>query len=748
MKLEQRLWRGDVKLAALDAAVVARCIDASGARRSACWWACATLAFAIAIGTAVESARGEGPTNAPVIDAGLTPQEAVELTFDPNGPFDNDGFIKDPVGGAEAPVVGDTGDEPEGGSAPANDVCANATVIPGNVVVYNPSLLNTTGATNSPCEPGEPCESGGVGTSNSVWYSYTPNLDGSVEINTFGSNYNTVLSVWPGCGGGSPPFCIFLTSLACSDDAFFGTQSQLFMNVTAGVTYRIKVSDYNPSDGGGLLDFNLTWFPANDVCDNAIPIPGVLYDPAPYSTTSAGTETCEAQETCELNNVGVSNTVWYSYTAPCDGVISLNTNGSTYDTVLSVWDKCGFFYAVDFPCNFGEPNPVEIGCDDDSGTGLQSQILNLPVVGGEEYRIKVSDYNTTSGGGMLNFNFMFSGASQPDVEIASPTGLSCVCGGIVPVIGTAADPDGGPVNYVLDWMPAQGGAWTTISTGSANVNDGTLGNWNASLLPQGHYVLRLTATSACGLTSTAVVVVFVDQQFDILDVREPDDGDVFGDTVCFDGTVWDHCFSNYTVMWKPANSGAFAVVDPANPTYTSTVTNDPFAFWETLPSVPDGDYIVRVQGTDPCGHAPIELRTIKVDNTAPTAFIDTPFSCSLVTGLVEVHGTASDDNMLGWALQYTGGNTNNWVTISQGTSSITGLLGTWNTAGLPPCAYTLRLLVTDSANVNCTGLTHQSEYLVSVNVGLDDLACPVDLDGDGDEDLLDYAEFQNCFTGP
>jgi hypothetical protein len=168
------------------------------------------------------------------------------------------------------------------------------------------------------------------------------------------------------------------------------------------------------------------------------------------------------------------------------------------------------------------------------------------------------------------------------------------------------------------------------------------------------------------------------------------------------------------------------------------VINDPLATWNTASgptSVPDGDYEVRLQGMTVCGDTATVVHTITVDNTSPTATITSPTPCDYVTGLVNVIGTADDANLNGWTLQYTGGGTSSWTTISSGNAPvINGLLGRWDTAALPSCAYTLRLVVTDIANVNCSGDPQQTIYQVSVNVG-----CAEDIDGDGDVDLADLA---------
>jgi hypothetical protein len=179
------------------------------------------------------------------------------------------------------------------------------------------------------------------------------------------------------------------------------------------------------------------------------------------------------------------------------------------------------------------------------------------------------------------------------------------------------------------------------------------------------------------------------------------------------------------------------------------VLNDPLAGggWNTV-GIADGNYELRVQGTDQCGHVATVTRIIKIDNTAPVALITSPVSCAPLSGTVAVMGTANDLNLAAWALQYTGGSQHGWVTIASGnTPVINGLLGMWNTSGLPACDYTLHLVVGSNAIVSCDD-PQNADYLVSVHTGSGPLGCPVDLNGDGDEDLMDFAMFQNCFTGP
>ena len=99
-------------------------------------------------------------------------------------------------------------------------------------------------------------------------------------------------------------------------------------------------------------------------------------------------------------------------------------------------------------------------------------------------------------------------------------------------------------------------------------------------------------------------------------------------------------------------------------------------------------------------------------------------------------GTARDTHMAGWTLQYAGGTASGWVTIASSNANVNnGLLANWDTTGLQKCAYTLRLIATDTAVLDCNDSSrNQSEYDLSVIVG-----CEGDLDFNGVIDRTDLA---------
>ncbi len=133
-------------------------------------------------------------------------------------------------------------------SGPVNDDFANATNI--NSIPYLVSNYNTANATTQGNDPESPCGSSSTRKqSRSVWYRFTPATTGNYAIDTFGSNYDTVLAVWTGVFGA-------LTNRGCNDDSAGGLQSSLTVQLNSGTTYYIEVMRYGSSNGG-LLTLNL-----------------------------------------------------------------------------------------------------------------------------------------------------------------------------------------------------------------------------------------------------------------------------------------------------------------------------------------------------------------------------------------------------------------------------------------------------------------------------------------------------------
>lgn len=142
----------------------------------------------------------------------------------------------------------------------ANDLCENAT--PVGLGTY---VGNTIDATN---DGSETC----VGSvSNDIWYRYTAPKDGRVLVDTFGSDFDTVLSIHSSCPGTS------FNEMTCDDDCA-GVASCVDFESAAGVTYFIRVGGYSAGDTGTVqLNISLSGSVSGVVtdADTLAPLQGV-----------------------------------------------------------------------------------------------------------------------------------------------------------------------------------------------------------------------------------------------------------------------------------------------------------------------------------------------------------------------------------------------------------------------------------------------------------------------------------------
>lgn len=121
-------------------------------------------------------------------------------------------------------------------NAPANDLCANAIPITAGTFVGETCSATKDGSTGCQASSSAP----------DIWYVYTPATDQTVAINTFGSGYDTMLSVHSGCPGTNT------NQVACSDDCG-SPDSCLSFNAVAGNSYWIRIGGYQQDSGKVVL---------------------------------------------------------------------------------------------------------------------------------------------------------------------------------------------------------------------------------------------------------------------------------------------------------------------------------------------------------------------------------------------------------------------------------------------------------------------------------------------------------------
>lgn len=205
---------------------------------------------------------------------------------------------------------------------PPHDNPANALPL----ALYNSTQTLTRYATTTAGVPALPANCGG--SSNDIWYRYQATAAQNIAIDTRESTFNTIVAVWTGWP--NAPILV-----GCNDDAGGGSlQSRLIFNSTPGTTYYFQVSGKN--NASGMLRFvaEPTTFP--DDFANAKPLAGVVYrDGLNTDTTTAPAS--DPQPSCIPAQYRPLNTVWYRYTPATTQQVLIDTVGSDFNTLLSVW---------------------------------------------------------------------------------------------------------------------------------------------------------------------------------------------------------------------------------------------------------------------------------------------------------------------------------------------------------------------------------------------------------------------------
>jgi hypothetical protein len=191
---------------------------------------------------------------------------------------------------------------------PPNDDFNSPTVIPSMPFTVSQNVTNATTAPDDPF-----C----VGRTQTVWFSFTPSQNMRLEANTFGSNYDTTLSVYTGARGG-------LTQLACNDDSN-SLQSRVRFDAVAGTTYFFMVSSFSSFPvSSANLTFNLVPAPPALAITPSVTQFGAV-DPSTGAATISGFVSCTQPAFVTISGQlkqshgGTPLSGFFSAFVPCNG---------------------------------------------------------------------------------------------------------------------------------------------------------------------------------------------------------------------------------------------------------------------------------------------------------------------------------------------------------------------------------------------------------------------------------------------
>jgi hypothetical protein len=253
-------------------------------------------------------------------------------------------------------------------AAPLNDSMATPAIL-GVSTLSGGSASNNTDATFV----GEPTPSCQHNTGHTVWWRYRPDVAMVVNLNTLGSDFDTVLTVYRSSKSG-------LVQVACSDDNN-GATSKIQFTASGATSYYIQIGGYSANTGS--IRFNYSFRVYNDVFARArVIIPG-------FTSTFINASATVSGEPSGCTSTG--KTVWYKYQPTANRRVTFDTFGSSFDSQVAVFRGTSLGALTFLMC--------ADDTDETDGDGSASWTAQA----GQTYYIQVGGYQGEFGQVSVNF---------------------------------------------------------------------------------------------------------------------------------------------------------------------------------------------------------------------------------------------------------------------------------------------------------------------------------------------------------
>ncbi len=246
-------------------------------------------------------------------------------------------------------------------------------------------------------------------------------------------------------------------------------------------------------------------------------------------------------------------------------------------------------------------------------------------------------------------------------------------------------------------------------------------------LADGPYSLTVQARDRGQIETRIALTITVDKTAPKLTLSSPVSGDIFGNKdphVDISGMIEEDNLAQWQLRYRLQSAGPdqWAVIAQGDSLAGGAIEHQ----WPVGPDdlVPDGRYILSLYAMDHAGWDTEATANIVIDNTAPLAAITTPASGGYIKTPTAIVGSAADENLTAYRLEFANGTceeADRWSRIGQSNASVQNAdLARWMV--LPPDGdYCLRLTVEDAAS-------HTAAVRVPVSVDTQPPA-PVALNG-------------------
>ncbi len=280
-----------------------------------------------------------------------------------------------------------------------NDLFANNTVqaAPFGLVINS----NTISPNNESCDSSasDPITHGAAGTITQFVF----NDGASITIDPT-KNSSVKGAVWTSSSHANSNVMVAYGTFGAGKFVAIGDSSPIDDGTGAsGDTFFDGWDDGGGDDGDLVINASL-WLaaatagapPVNDNFAGATLITGA-------SASVSGTNVNATKETGEPNHAGNAGgkSVWWTWTAPASGNVVIDTNGSTFDTLLGVYTGTAVNALT------------QVASDDNGGPSLTSRVA-FNVTAGVVYRIAVDGSGGASGNIQLNLTLTAASTGGPD----------------------------------------------------------------------------------------------------------------------------------------------------------------------------------------------------------------------------------------------------------------------------------------------------------------------------------------------
>ena len=175
-------------------------------------------------------------------------------------------------------------------------------------------------------EAGEP-EHAEQAAKHSIWWKWVSPITDKIELSTSGTTFSHRMAIYAGTEIES------LIPIAAASTAPGESSTTTQVNVTSGQTYMIAIDSLNDQRGFAAIQIRKN----NDNFEEAIHLEG----PSLTSVALSDDATGEPREPNHGNSRfpfgGGGKSVWWNWRAPSNGTATISTQGTTYNTVLGVY---------------------------------------------------------------------------------------------------------------------------------------------------------------------------------------------------------------------------------------------------------------------------------------------------------------------------------------------------------------------------------------------------------------------------